>query len=86
VHPRRLEVSFALVVTLLLVTAVGARASFPGKNGELTFDVYTDTTGTVEDGECATPNCEDQRIYALRVGDRKARRLRTCGARECHDS
>ena len=63
-----------------------AVASFPGANGKLAFDLYIDTTGTVEDDECGTLHCEVRRIYSLRPGARGARRLATCQTRECQDS
>lgn len=74
-----------IAVAVLVGTTSAAQASFPGKNGELSFDVFRDTTNLGNES-CSTANCQVLRMYSLRPGGRRARPLPTCrDHRECQD-
>jgi len=84
-RPSPLGVCVGVVVLGIAVAPPAATGSFPGENGPLTFDVRRSTAGGMEEF-CATPNCEDTRIYRLASGSRKPSQVVTCRARECHDA
>lgn len=62
--------------------APAAQATFPGRNGQLSFDIVRSTADFTE--SCSTVNCETRRIYVLVPGRRHPWLVPTCDS-ECQD-